>query len=109
MPIYEYECQQCNANFDVVVMRASEKFTPTCDRCGSTEVRKLVSRVRISSEPTESGLADRAANRMMQSFGGNVSDGAKREINQMAKVAAARGKRRFEHMKDTGKAENIEY
>lgn len=109
MPIYEYQCNKCNAFFDCVVMRVSEKYEPKCDQCGSTDVKKLVSRVRYVTGPQESNLASSVENRLLQSMGGKVDANTKKEIKELSKEAAKRGKRRFNSMMDTGKSENIEY
>jgi len=109
MPIYEYQCNECQALFDCVVMRASEAFVPKCEKCGSTDVKKLVSSVRYVSGPQENQLASNVENRLLKSVGGNVSDNTRKEIKELSKEAAKRGKRRFNSMMDTGKSENIDY
>jgi putative FmdB family regulatory protein len=38
MPIYEYECQKCTAEFEVLIR--SEHDVPTCPECGSENVAK---------------------------------------------------------------------
>ncbi len=109
MPIYEYQCNKCEAEFDCVVMRASEKFTPKCEKCGSTDVKKLVSRVRYMAGPKEDGLAANAEKRLMQSMGGKVDEKTRNEVKNLAKTAAKRGKRRFDSMMDTGKSDSVDY
>lgn len=49
MPIYEYRCQQCQKRFSIFWRTISEATSgdPTCPRCGSADVRRLVSRVRF--------------------------------------------------------------
>lgn len=49
MPIYEYRCQQCQKRFSIFWRTISEaaQGAPTCPRCGSADVRRLVSRVRF--------------------------------------------------------------
>ncbi|MBM4310925.1 MAG: zinc ribbon domain-containing protein [Deltaproteobacteria bacterium] len=109
MPIYEYRCNACGKKFDCVTTRISEKVTPQCPACNSTDAAKLVSRVRYSSGPREHGLASNAEKSLLRSMGGNVSDSVRKEIKQLADTASKRGKRRFESMMDTGKSESIEY
>jgi putative FmdB family regulatory protein len=109
MPIYEYQCNKCNAAFDCVVMSISEKFEPKCEKCGSTDVKKLVSRVRYMSGPQEGGLASNVENRMIQSMGGKVDANTQKEIKELSRQAAKRGKKRYTSMMDTGKSENIDY
>ncbi len=90
-------------------MKIDEEFTPECNECGSTDVKKLVSRVRYMSGPAESNLASNAEQKLMKSLGGNVPGKLRNEIHDLAKKAGSRGKRRFESMMDTGKSDNIEY
>jgi putative FmdB family regulatory protein len=49
MPVYEYRCQKCQKRFSIFwrTISAAEDQAPTCPRCGSTEVRRLISRVRF--------------------------------------------------------------
>lgn len=109
MPIYEYRCCECNLVFDCVLLKADEKFVATCKKCGSTDVKKLVSRVRYMAGPKEDGLASGVEAKMLKSLGGNVSESTRQELKELSKTAAKRGKKRFENMMDSGKSENIEY
>lgn len=109
MPIYEYRCNMCGKKFDVVILRVSEPFTAQCKKCGSTNVSKLVSRVRYLSGPRENALAENTERRLLKSLGGNVDEGMRKQIKELARSAAKRGKRRFESMMDTGSSESIEY
>jgi putative FmdB family regulatory protein len=47
MPIYEYQCRACRqrAQLFYQTFSAAAAATPTCPNCGSTELRRLVSRV----------------------------------------------------------------
>jgi putative FmdB family regulatory protein len=40
MPIYEYSCEACGATFEQLVLGSS---TPSCERCGSEQLKKLIS------------------------------------------------------------------
>jgi len=46
MPIYEYECRQCEKTFEIL-QRADEKVS--CPSCGSGRLKKLLS---VFSSPT---------------------------------------------------------
>lgn len=46
MPIYEYRCESCGAKFSVVFWPPDHP-EPRCRRCGSTEARRLISRVAL--------------------------------------------------------------
>jgi putative FmdB family regulatory protein len=41
MPIYEYECQNCSKNFEIIVTNQEEIIS--CPHCCSTKVKKLIS------------------------------------------------------------------
>lgn len=40
MPIYEYQCQDCQQTFELLVRSST---VPACKACGSTHLQKLVS------------------------------------------------------------------
>jgi len=42
MPIYEFHCQECGRQFEVLVSIGGENGV-TCSGCGSRDIRKLVS------------------------------------------------------------------
>lgn len=62
MPIYEYRCNQCGKRISALVRNMEERDTavPTCPRCGSTDVHRLMSRVAVlrSEESHLESLAD---------------------------------------------------
>lgn len=60
MPIYEYRCQACGRKQSFFVRSFSSPLTPICRKCGSTELRRLVSRVAVmkSEESRLDDLAD---------------------------------------------------
>ncbi len=43
MPLYEYICSKCKETFTVLQKVGSSEQDTTCPRCGSREVKKLVS------------------------------------------------------------------
>jgi putative FmdB family regulatory protein len=51
MPIYAYQCQQCEQRFETLVMRSNE--TVTCPNCGSEELQKLITAAAITSGTPE--------------------------------------------------------
>jgi putative FmdB family regulatory protein len=57
MPIYEYRCQQCSNEFEVLVRSDT---APRCPDCDSEELEKLLSLPRVHSESTR-GKSMRAA------------------------------------------------
>ncbi|MBM3217902.1 MAG: zinc ribbon domain-containing protein [Candidatus Rokubacteria bacterium] len=60
MPIYEYECGDCRRRVSLLVMRPSVAPAPTCPRCGSTSLSRLMSRFATvkSEEARLDALAD---------------------------------------------------
>lgn len=65
MPIYEYRCQGCGRRFSVFWRTFSDVHEDKviCKRCGSADVRRLVSRVRVvrSEETRLDDMADPSA------------------------------------------------
>jgi len=45
MPIYEYECNSCRAQFQRLVMRKEEQQGLTCPNCRGSDLTRLISRV----------------------------------------------------------------
>lgn len=44
MPIYEYQCKECNEVFETITStNSSEKVT--CTKCGSDQLQKLISQI----------------------------------------------------------------
>ena len=60
MPIYEYHCNDCNADFEKLVFGSSLEVA--CEKCGSTKTEKLLSRFGMgrSSSDASSGSSDSA-------------------------------------------------
>ena len=58
MPVYEYRCKHCGENFDLFVRSVTQKKTPTCPRCGSTEVKKAVSLFGLSGGGSGRGTGE---------------------------------------------------
>ncbi len=47
MPIYEYACDDCKRLSSFLLLRATEALEPYCKACGSTKVRRVISRVAV--------------------------------------------------------------
>ncbi|NLT73531.1 MAG: zinc ribbon domain-containing protein [Chloroflexi bacterium] len=45
MPFYEYRCQQCGHLFEQYVRSLFSSATEACPKCGSTESKRVVSRL----------------------------------------------------------------
>jgi putative FmdB family regulatory protein len=59
VPIYEYRCESCAHEFELLVRKGTE---PACAKCGSEKLERLLSLPAIKSETTHA-LAMRAAKR----------------------------------------------
>ena len=53
MPVYEYRCNACEARVSVFVRSMSADLAANCDRCGSSDLRRLVSRVAVIRGPVD--------------------------------------------------------
>jgi putative FmdB family regulatory protein len=62
MPIYEYRCRKCHRKSEIITFRVSEEIAAECVHCGSVEVERIPSRVRVrmSEETRMERLADPA-------------------------------------------------
>jgi len=48
MPIYEYHCEECNANFEYLVF--GQEKPDACTSCGSTKIDRLMSACSFKSK-----------------------------------------------------------
>jgi putative FmdB family regulatory protein len=51
MPIYEYTCQSCGSQFELLVR---SKKAPACPSCNSKQLERMISLPAIKSETTRS-------------------------------------------------------
>ncbi|MFH1397654.1 MAG: zinc ribbon domain-containing protein [Candidatus Omnitrophota bacterium] len=54
MPIYEYECNKCNAKFEYLIRSSSEEVV--CLKCGKKDLRRLVSAFAFNSKDSKSNV-----------------------------------------------------
>jgi putative FmdB family regulatory protein len=48
MPTYDYHCEACNKSFTVqLTMKEHEARKPACPKCGSHQVKQMVSSVSV--------------------------------------------------------------
>ena len=45
MPLYEYACNDCHQKSSFLVRSFTQELTPVCCKCGSGNMRRLISRV----------------------------------------------------------------
>ena len=60
MPIYEYLCKDCRKKSEFITFSVAVKVNPKCPSCGSKNMTRLISRVRVimSEETRLEALAD---------------------------------------------------
>ncbi len=60
MPIYEYRCQKCRKRVSILTLRVGEEVEPECDKCGSKNLSRLMSRFAMpkSEEARLDALSD---------------------------------------------------
>jgi len=56
MPIYEYECGDCRRRVSLLIRAAADAAAPTCPRCGSAALSRLMS--RFASPKSEDARMD---------------------------------------------------
>jgi putative FmdB family regulatory protein len=56
MPIYEYRCEECDADFELLVRSLSQQADPGCPRCGSHRVKKAISLFGVGTGTSNSAL-----------------------------------------------------
>lgn len=54
MPIYEYLCPACNRIYSFLAKSADEKKKPTCPKCKSKDLRKMLSRFSLGATTRKS-------------------------------------------------------
>ncbi len=100
MPIYEYRCLVCGKVCDHLVLNR-DAFEPYCKHCGSKEVEKLISRVRVRlsldtrierlADPAMLGGVDendpRAVKRLMERFGAEFGDELGDDFDELLEAA----------------------
>ena len=63
MPIFEYECRQCQHEFELLVPN-SDKDRVQCPECGAGEAKRKLS---VFSSPKSSGVVERTSKGAMPS------------------------------------------
>jgi putative FmdB family regulatory protein len=41
MPLFEFQCQDCDRVFEVFTQRRDQKVSPKCPECGKTDVERI--------------------------------------------------------------------
>jgi putative FmdB family regulatory protein len=48
MPLFEYRCEECRRRFTLLVGMTAQQVAQQCPKCGSVQIRKLVSRFAVA-------------------------------------------------------------
>ena len=89
MPVYEFVCNGCGAPVSVFVRSINAEVNGACGKCGSTDLRRLVSRVtvmRSAGSIDEMNFDEndpRAMARMMREMQGEMGEDAGPEFEEM--------------------------
>jgi putative FmdB family regulatory protein len=86
MPIHEYRCLNCNSKVTVLFrsISAVNHTQATCDRCGSKKLTRLVSRVRVVRNQTDTESGDDKLLDEMSNFDENDPRALGRFMRKMA-------------------------
>ncbi len=60
MPVYEYRCNACRARVSLFVRSINSEVTAVCDRCGSADLSRLVSRVAVIRGPVDQAVLNKS-------------------------------------------------
>jgi len=105
MPIYEYECHGCGRRVSLLVLRPSAAESPSCPRCGSSALSRLMSRfatvksedARLDALADSASLGDLAENnpssvaRFMKKMGRELGDDLGDDFESAMDEAMAEG------------------
>ena len=72
MPIYEYQCKECQHSFEYLVLRTS---TPAeCPHCESADLEQLISMCAVSSDSTQQANLSAAHRKVAAARGHRLRD-----------------------------------
>ncbi|SFM63253.1 FmdB family zinc ribbon protein [Thermodesulforhabdus norvegica] len=105
MPIYEFRCRKCGRKNEFITFRISEPLSPSCRYCGSNDLSRLVSRVRVrlSEETRFERLADparwgnidendpRSLARALKTMGQEIGDDLETDIDELVEESLEEG------------------
>jgi putative FmdB family regulatory protein len=107
MPIYEYRCNKCKKKISVLTLRISEAVNAECDRCGSTDLSRLMS--RFATVKSEEARLDAMAD--PSNLSGLDENDPKSMARWMRKMGKELGEEfsgdEFDHMVDEMEAGNL--
>lgn len=100
MPIYEFRCDRCGGRTSVFVRSMAAEVSPTCDRCGSRELRRLISRVAVlhSEDDMFAGLDESSLSDIDENDPRSVARWVRRMSRQMGEPLDAEMEAELERM-----------
>ena len=74
MPVYDYKCKKCGTEFEKFLRSLAAASTVKCEKCGSSQVVKLVTCCAVSAGgKTESGSSSNSSSSCGTCSGGTCS------------------------------------
>lgn len=61
MPIYEFRCNGCGARVSIFFRSMNEEVKGTCERCGSADLHRLMSRFNMGRPPLNPDSLNKSA------------------------------------------------
>jgi putative FmdB family regulatory protein len=94
MPIYEYRCGKCKKKFSLLVGVTADSQNPVCPKCGSVEIKKLISRFsRLKDEDAilddfedaayAAGDDPKAMRKLMREMGKELGEGDEDDFEEL--------------------------
>src|SRR5688572_26567532 len=71
MPVYEFRCNACGGGVSVFVRSMSSPVSGKCEKCGSTDLRRVMSRFAVVRGMSGSGEFDALDDSMLAGFDEN--------------------------------------
>jgi putative FmdB family regulatory protein len=60
MPIFDYKCNECGFEFEVLVRSSEQNIN--CEKCNSNQVEKMLSTFSVSVNSTQNKVCDKSSN-----------------------------------------------
>jgi len=103
MPIYEFRCAACGRISEYLFLSRTEEASPVCRRCGSPEMTRVLSRVRVrlSEETRLERMADparwgdldendpKSVVRMLKKLGPELGEDFEGDVDELVEEALA--------------------
>ena len=71
MPVYDYKCRKCGAEFEKFLRSMAAAASVKCEKCGSSKVEKMVTCCAISSAGKSESAGHSASSHSCSSCSGS--------------------------------------